>query len=144
MEDIWMEKSLLSQFPFVRSESASFASMQLLTVSFSLLCFAGKNPSFDLQNVGNLRVKADLLSCHLNRIFSFPTKCMCSTVRIAVLVHHVRNHGIQNSGVHRSCGLHVQIKWRPSQSNPLHLHNVICPLWAQGFIWRLICNWFIQ
>jgi len=50
------------------------------------------------------------LPSHFNSVLSLPTVSVGPTVRVAVLVRHIREHSVEYSGVYRSCRLRDRVK----------------------------------
>lgn len=102
--------------------------------------------------IGYLESKRPIanLPCILHPLLRLPPVCVCSTVRISVLVGQVGEHGIQDTRVYRCSGLGIVRRLHQKWYGFYHLHvevnwssllgRSIFPLWELQLEAEHICR----
>jgi len=88
---------------FARSPKKSGHTLYAHIVTFG--CTAREN---DFLWIGSNQAR-DMLSCLFCSLLTFPSIRVRSGMRISVKTSEEREHGVEDSGIDRSCGLRVQI-----------------------------------
>ena len=67
----------------------------------------------------------DVRACLLDGVLGFPAVHVRAAVRVSVLLDEVGQHRVENAGIYRGGGLHVEVERAAPQDDALHLDGLV-------------------